>query len=96
MSCTGWTNLKQFFGIIFGIPKNYLKFSDLKPPLVMRRQKPAHFLSAQMALVSTFFQMFVVLGMYNFVENIKHATQKEKIWNKLPQSLRKAYPFTIA
>ena len=29
-------------------------------------QKPAHFLSAQMALVNTFFQMFIVLGMYNF------------------------------
>ena len=29
-------------------------------------QKSAHFLSAQMALVSTFFQMFIVLGMYNF------------------------------
>ena len=29
-------------------------------------QKPAHFLSAQMALVSTFFQMIIVLGMYNF------------------------------
>ena len=29
-------------------------------------QKPAHLLSAQMALVSTFFQMFIVLGMYNF------------------------------
>ena len=29
-------------------------------------QKPAHFLSAQMALVSTFFQMFIVLGVYNF------------------------------
>ena len=29
-------------------------------------QKPAHFLSAQMALVSSFFQMFIVLGMYNF------------------------------
>ena len=28
--------------------------------------KPVHFLSAQMALVSTFFQMFIVLGMYNF------------------------------
>ena len=28
-------------------------------------QKPAHFLSAQLALVSTFFQMFIVLGMYN-------------------------------
>ena len=29
-------------------------------------QKTAHFLSAHMALVSTFFQMFIVLGMYNF------------------------------
>ena len=29
-------------------------------------QKLVHFLSAQMALVSTFFQMFIVLGMYNF------------------------------
>ena len=39
MSCTGWTNLKQFFGIIFGIPKNYLKFSDLKPPLGLHELK---------------------------------------------------------
>ena len=31
-------------------------------------QKPAHFLSAQVALVSTFFQMFIVLGMYNFAQ----------------------------
>ena len=30
-------------------------------------QKPVHFLSAQMAFVSTFFQMFIVLGMYYFV-----------------------------
>ena len=29
-------------------------------------QKPAHFLSAQMASVVSFFQMFIVLGMYNF------------------------------
>ena len=29
-------------------------------------KKPAHILSAQMALVSTFFQMFIVLVMYNF------------------------------
>ena len=29
-------------------------------------QKPAHFLSAQMSLVSTFFQMFIVFGMHNF------------------------------
>ena len=27
-------------------------------------QKPAHFLSAKMALVGTFSQMFIVLGMY--------------------------------
>ena len=29
-------------------------------------KNPAHFLYAQMALVGTFFQMFIVLGMYNF------------------------------
>ena len=29
-------------------------------------QKPAHYLSPIMALVSTFLQMFIVLGMYNF------------------------------
>ena len=29
-------------------------------------QKPVNILSAQMALVSTFFQMFIVLKMYNF------------------------------
>ena len=34
-------------------------------------QKPAHFLSAQMALVSTFFKMFIVLGMYNLGYNWK-------------------------
>ena len=33
-------------------------------------QKPAHFLSAQMALVSTFFQMFIVHGMCNFGSKI--------------------------
>ena len=33
MPCTGKQILKQFFGIFFGIPKHYLKFSDLKPPL---------------------------------------------------------------
>jgi hypothetical protein len=30
-------------------------------------QKPAHFFSAQMALVSIFLQMFIVLGIHNFV-----------------------------
>ena len=34
-------------------------------------QKPARFVSAQMALVSTFFQMFLVLGMYNYDPNLK-------------------------
>ena len=29
-------------------------------------QKPFHFLSAQMALVNTFFGISIVLGMYNF------------------------------
>ena len=38
MSCTGWTNSKQLFGIFFGIPKNCLKFSDLKPPLTSAPQ----------------------------------------------------------
>ena len=38
-------------------------------------QKPAHFLSAQMALVSTFFQMFILLGMYNFGSYRKTLTQ---------------------
>ena len=35
-------------------------------------QKPTHFLSAQMALVSTFFQMFIVLGMYNFAQILNY------------------------
>ena len=34
------------------------------------RQKPAQFLSAQMDLVSTFFQVFIVFGMHNF--NVVH------------------------
>ena len=29
-------------------------------------QKPAHFLLAQMTVLSSFFQVFIVLGMYNF------------------------------
>ena len=36
------------------------------------RKKPDHFLSAQMALVSTFFQIFIVLGMYNFAPKVKN------------------------
>ena len=35
-------------------------------------QKPAHLLSAQMALVSTFFQMFIVLGIYKFGSKVVH------------------------
>ena len=34
-------------------------------------QKPVHFLSAQMALVSTFFQTFIVIGMYNFAMSVE-------------------------
>ena len=34
-------------------------------------QKPAHFLSAQKVLVSTFFQIFIVIGMYNFGHSAK-------------------------
>ena len=43
------------------------------------RDLPAHFFSAQMALVSTFFQMFIVHGIYNFEEvvNIKRERSKK-------------------
>ena len=43
------------------------------------RDLPAHFLSFQMALVSTFYQMFIVLGMYNYEEvvNIKRERSKK-------------------
>ena len=40
-------------------------------------QKPANFLSAQVALVSTFFQMFIVLGMYNF-DNRYNSPDRQK------------------
>ena len=40
--------------------------------------KPAHFLSAQMALVSTFFQIFI-LGMYNFDTSTKMSHQDVKV-----------------
>jgi hypothetical protein len=42
-------------------------------------QKPAYFLSAQMALLSTFFQMFIVLGMYNFDATENNYVKKEEI-----------------
>ena len=41
-------------------------------------QKPAHFLSGQMALVSTFFQMFIILGMYNFASNMLFAVSSRQ------------------
>ena len=49
-------------------------------------QKPAHFLSAQMALVSPFFQMFIVFGMYNFGYHINmlHAVKYLHESPKLP------------
>ena len=31
------------------------------------RQKPAHFLLAQMAVLTSFHQLFILLGIYNFV-----------------------------
>ena len=52
-------------------------------------QKPAHFLSAQMALLSTFFQMFIVPGMYNFAIDTKGRIAIE--WN----SFRMAWAYTI-
>ena len=42
-------------------------------------RKPAHFLPAQMALVSTFFQMFIVLGMYNFAMSQKQLNTMRSI-----------------
>ena len=42
-------------------------------------QKAAHFLSAQMALLSSFFQMFKVLGMYNFSLDQKNTHAMEQI-----------------
>ena len=41
-------------------------------------QKQAHFLSAQMALLSAFFQMFIVLGMYNFGCHLEHDQNKAR------------------
>ena len=37
-------------------------------------QKPAHFLSAQMAVLSSFLQVFILLGMYNF--SLLHCWQR--------------------
>ena len=42
-------------------------------------QKPVHFLSTQMTLVSTFFQMFILLWLYNFVGNILFLTTWQEI-----------------
>ena len=47
-------------------------------------QKPAHFLSTQMALLSPFFQMFIVLGMYNFAP---YLTLTLRIWQALKGNL---------
>ena len=38
------------------------------------------FLSAQIALVSTFFQMFIVLGMYNFGGTTNWEVYLKYIW----------------
>ena len=52
-------------------------------------QKPAHFLSVQMALVSTFFQMFIVLGIYNF------ASVKDYITTSLAKFRYLKTPLTV-
>ena len=39
-------------------------------------QKPAHFLFIQIVLVSTLFQMFIVLGMYKFVLLVNYLLSK--------------------
>lgn len=33
-------------------------------------QAPAHFLSTQMAVMTSFFQLFILLGKYNFAGNL--------------------------
>ena len=53
------------------------------------RKKPAHFLSVQMALVSTFFQMFIVLGIYNF------ASVKDYITTSLAKFRYLKTPLTV-
>ena len=43
-------------------------------------QKPVHFLSAQIALASTFFQIFIVLRMYNFATKPECISEKQTLW----------------
>ena len=55
-----------------GLKSRFL-FSSIFQFYLMYRlicQKPANALFAQTALVSTFFQIFIVLGMYNFGQDI--------------------------
>ena len=39
--------------------------------------KPGHFVSAQMTLLSSFFQVLIVLGMYNFSLELKVGLKME-------------------
>ena len=57
-------------------------------------QKPAHFLSAQMALVITFFQMFIVLGMYNFAFGYNE-TQNVKLYRPTRQVVSTLHNFAM-
>ena len=50
--------------MLFQISGFYLKYIQAILP------ETSPFLSAQMAVLSIFFQMFIVLGMYNFGRNV--------------------------
>ena len=56
--CEKHSGLKARFLFLFNI--------SVLPDVKVNLPEISPFLSAQMALVSTFFQMFIVLGMYNF------------------------------
>ena len=47
-------------------------------------QKTAHFLSALMAMLSSFFQVFVVRGMYNFDKN---PTRQARVFHSIENSV---------
>ena len=57
-------------------------------------QKPVHFLSAQMTLVSTCFQMFIVLGMYNLAKKAGRRKAKKKDEGMLLQTSFLSWPLS--
>jgi hypothetical protein len=61
-------------------PTNRTIVSDLRFLLEIKAIQPetSPFLSAQMAVLSSFFQMFIVLGMYNFAYLVKKARKVNK------------------